>query len=45
MNAYIIYLDRNLKTIQEYLSNACRQNLISIKHYNKDIVMHYLIHD
>jgi len=35
MNMYIMYQDRNLKTIQEYLLNAHRQNLKSMYHYNK----------
>jgi hypothetical protein len=46
MNMYIMYLDRNLKAIQEYLHNAHRQNLKSMYHYNnKDLVIQYLIHN
>ena len=29
-----MYQDRNLKTIQEYLHNAHKQNLKSMYHYN-----------
>jgi hypothetical protein len=44
MNEYVRNVPRqNLKTIQEYLHNAHRQNLKSIYHYNKDLVIQYLI--
>jgi hypothetical protein len=46
INEYVHNVPRqNLKTIQEYLHNAHRQNLKSIYHYNKDLVIQYLIHD
>ena len=32
MNRYVMYLDRNLKTMQVYLHNAHRQNLKSMYH-------------
>ena len=43
MNKYIMYQDRNLKTIQEYLLNAHRQNLKSMYLYNKKFcdTVHY----
>jgi len=31
-----MYQDRNLKTIQEYLHNAHRQNIKSLYHYNEE---------
>jgi hypothetical protein len=46
INEYVRNVQRqNLKTIQEYLQNAHRQNLKSIYHYNKILVIQYLIHD
>jgi len=46
VNKYVHNAPRqNLKTIQEYLNNAHRQNLKSVYHYNKIIVIQYLIHD
>jgi len=44
MNTYIMYLDRTQK-IQEYLHNAHRQNLKSVKHYNKNLAIQCLIRD
>ena len=35
MNMYIMYQDRNLKTIQEYLHNVHIWYLKSLYHYNK----------
>jgi hypothetical protein len=35
MNRYVMYLDRNLKTMQEYLHNAHGKKLKSMYHYNK----------
>jgi hypothetical protein len=46
INEYVHNVPRqNLKTIQEYLYKAHRQNRKSIYHYNKDLVIQYLIHD
>ena len=42
MNTYITYQDRNLKKIQEYLHNAHRQNIKSMYHYNKNLVIQYI---
>jgi len=36
---------QNLSIIQEYLYNAHQQNLKSVYHYNKDLVIQYLIHN
>jgi hypothetical protein len=46
VNEYVHNVPRqNLNIIQENLYNAHRQNLKSIYHYNKDLVIQYLIHD
>jgi len=42
---YIMYLDRNLKTFQEYLHKAHRQNLKSMYRYNTNLVIQYIIYD
>ena len=45
INDYIHNVPRQkIKTIQGYLYNEHRQKLKSIYHYNKDLVIQYLIH-
>ena len=45
MNTHVMYQDRNLKTIQEYLHNAYRQILNQYNTIIKNFVIQYIIHN